>query len=79
MFSVSYRVEGDSFVAEKPQEWEAGGFVEHSDFRSYDLHPDGHRFAVRKGLGEEIEDDRDHVVFIQNFFDYLKEKVPVEQ
>jgi hypothetical protein len=33
----------------------------------FDLHPEGRRFAVLRAA-EEIEERRDHVILIQNFF-----------
>jgi len=42
----------------------------------YDLHPDGQRLLVRKLASDATEQNFDHVVLFQNFFDYLQEKVP---
>ncbi|MBI3490439.1 MAG: protein kinase [Acidobacteria bacterium] len=41
-----YTVEGDSFRAEKPRLWSDGRFVVRAGNRSFDLHPDGERFAL---------------------------------
>ena len=77
IYRVRYRVEKDNFVADRPEPEEG---VRHPSgkfgFRTYDLHPDGRRFAVRTAPAGERNPDRHHVVFIQNFFDYLREQVP---
>jgi len=77
IYRVRCRVERDTLVADRP-ELEEG--VSHPggkfDFRTYDLHPDGRRFAVRTSAAGERNPDRQHVVFIQNFFDHLREQVP---
>lgn len=46
---------------------------------TFDLHPDGDRILVRKLVQEEgTEQTFDHVVWVQNFFDYLREQVPTD-
>lgn len=44
---------------------------------SFDLHPDGERFAMVTSLTPSSEARQDHVVFILNFFDYLRQIAPV--
>jgi hypothetical protein len=71
-------VEGDSFLADPPELWTKGPVDQLiPDNMTYDLHPDGQRLVVKKAATEKKEQDLESVVFIQNFFDYLKEKVPV--
>jgi hypothetical protein len=76
---VPYTIDGDSFRGEKPRLWPEGRFTTRPDSRPFDLHPDGQRFAVvsldRQGQ-PEIEQNK--VVFILNFFDYLRRIAPAE-
>ena len=41
------------------------------------MHPDGQRFAVLTNAAWTAETRRDKVVFIVNFFDYLRRIAPV--
>lgn len=71
--AVSYAIEGDTFVAEKPRLWldKLGGTV-------YDLPPDGKRVAVLTPLASPEAPKQEHtVVFLENFFDELRRRVPV--
>jgi serine/threonine-protein kinase len=74
---VAYTASGDSFVAGKPQLWSPGQFVDLGPFyNSFDLHPDGKRFAVLKAPGAGETAPVNKVTFIFNFFDELRRKVP---
>jgi Tol biopolymer transport system component len=70
--AVSYTARGDTFVADKPRVWLAR-FAQ-TDF---DLSPDGKRIVaivpVQSAAGPLIEHE---VVFLQNFFDELRRRVP---
>jgi len=79
IMSVKYTVRNGVFEAGKPQVWLAnprgrGGFA---------LHPDGKRLAMvtRATPPESAQDEApkpEHtVIFLQNFFDELKRRVPV--
>jgi hypothetical protein len=70
---VSYTVKGDTFVAEKPRVWIAKlGGVE------WDLAPDGKRVAVMTAVDTPEAPKQEHeVVFLENFFDELRRRVPV--
>ncbi|HEY4362905.1 MAG TPA: protein kinase [Bryobacteraceae bacterium] len=71
--AVNYSVRGDTFETEKPRVWIAklGG----SDPT---LSPDGKRLAVLGPVDAPAVPVQDHeVVFLQNFFDELRRKVPV--
>ena len=71
---AAYTVVGDSFRADKPQMWSPtsvlGAGVGNS---AYDLHPDGQRLA---GLAAQSGVVQDKVVFVFNFFDYLRRIAP---
>jgi Tol biopolymer transport system component len=78
IFSAKYRVENRTFIPERPVRWE-GGTTDGSGYPSYDLHPDGKRLLVSKHLeneSQEAEQTFDHVVLFDNFFDYLRDRVP---
>jgi hypothetical protein len=78
---VPYRVEGDSFRAEKPRPWSDGRYGRRprprSLYRPFDLHPDGNRFAV--GPYAAAIEKQDHLVLIFNFFDELRRIAPSTQ
>jgi len=73
IMAASYTVKGDTFVAEKPRVWIAklGG-------TDWDLAPDGKRVVVVTPVdaGEALKQDHE-VVFLENFFDELRRRVPV--
>ena len=73
-----YTVEGDSFKADKPRLWSERITQTRPRLRSFDLHPDGERFAVAAAPADTPADARrDKVVFIFNFFDELRRIAPV--
>ncbi len=54
IMAVTYSAFGDSFHADKPQLWSPGQFADLGlSFHTFDLHPDGKRFAVLKAPGTE--------------------------
>ena len=72
-----YALEGDSFRAEKPRQWSPGLVLGRGlNTRTFDLHPDGQRFAVLKAAEQQAVEKRDKVVFIQNFFEELRRVAP---
>ena len=74
IMAASYTVKGDTFVADKPRVWVAtpGG----TDF---DLSPDGKRLAVVTPVSAVEGPKPEHdVVFLQNFFDELRRRVPLK-
>jgi Tol biopolymer transport system component len=73
---AAYAVAGDSFRAEKPRQWSPGLVPARGTARTFDLHPDGRRFAVLKDAEQQAEEKRDKVVFIENFFDELRRVAP---
>lgn len=74
---VPYAVDGKEFRAEKPRPWSDGRFADASMTFSLSLHPDGERFAAVIPL-TSWEAKRDKVVFILNFFDYLRRIAPAD-
>ena len=72
--AASYTVKGDSFLADKPRVWLAklGGAT------AFGLAPDGKRVAVMAPVDTSEAPKADHeVVFLFNFFDYLRQRVPL--
>jgi serine/threonine-protein kinase len=73
ILAARYTVNGDTVVAEKPRVWIAklGG-------TQWDLAPDGQRVAVVTPVETADAPRQDHeVVFLQNFFDELRRRVPL--
>jgi hypothetical protein len=72
--AVSYSVNGDSFVPEKPRVW-----IDKLGGRDWDLAPDGSRVAVMTPVTSTEAPKPDHeVVLLLNFFDELRRRVPVK-
>jgi len=73
IMAVSYSVNGDTFVGERPRVWIAklGGTF-------WDLAPDGKRVAVATRVESATGPRQEHeVVFLLNFFDELRRRVPL--
>jgi hypothetical protein len=75
IMAASYTVKGDTFVPEKPRVW-----IAQLVGTQWDLAPDGKRVAVLTPVeGAEAPKQEHEVVFLLNFFDELKRRVPVGQ
>ena len=74
---AGYRVQGDSFVADKPRLWSEKALARLVNARkNVDLAPDGkHIVAVMPAEGPEAQQSQNHVVFLENFFDELRRRV----
>jgi Tol biopolymer transport system component len=75
---AGYKVQGDSFVPEKPQLWSEkvlANLVASS--KNVDLAPDGKRVVAL--MPAEGGGTQHHVVFLENFFDELRRRVPVKR
>ena len=73
IMAARYAVNGDTFVAEKPRVWIAklGG-------TEWDLAADGKRVVVVTPVASAEAPTQEHqVVFLQNFFDELRRRVPL--
>ena len=75
-----YTVDGDAFRADKSRLWSDAPYRLRPRgfpfFRSFDLHPDGQRFALAKTPGIGTQAKVDKVVLIFNFFDELRRVAP---
>ena len=77
IMAASYTVAGDAFRAGKPNEWTATSVrAVNGGYPVVDLHPDGRRLAVLK-RPDLVEQKRDKVVFVFNFFDELRRVAPI--
>src|SRR5262249_32408943 len=77
VMAVSYRVDGNSFVAEKPRLWSQAGILNPSMFRLFDIGPDGKRFVqLRPRAATEDARSATQLTFLLNFFDELRRRVP---
>jgi len=72
IMAVGYSEKGDKFVAEKPRPW----LAKLAGASGWNLHPDGKRVAV---IAPASTSGTEHdIAMWQNFFDYLRQRVPVE-
>jgi serine/threonine-protein kinase len=77
IMAVDYTTSGDSFIAGKPRQWSEVPIYLTANFQDFDLDPDSKRAVVvalsdayKEGLGSP------HVVFLLNFFDEVKRRLP---
>jgi len=76
---VNYTVKGGAFVLDKPRVWsERPPPLIDDNTWPFDLAPDGKRILVLvPAAGTEAQKPPTHVTFLFNFFDYLRQRVPV--
>jgi serine/threonine-protein kinase len=75
---ASYAVKGDSFVADKPRVWSEKRIADIGNFANYDLAPDGKRIVALMPIETaEAQKAQNQVIFLENFFDEVRRKVPV--
>ena len=74
---TAYSAKGDSFAADKPRLW-AQQQLPDPGFNgiTYDLGPDGRVVALIPAEAPESESSPDRLIFLENFFDELRRKVP---
>ncbi len=77
---ASYAVTGDSFVADKPRLWSAKSITQaFNGGLNYNPAPDGKRLVVFAPVqAPEAQQAQNHVIFLENFFDELRRKVPAK-
>ena len=73
---TSYKVDGDAFTADRPRVWSGRRFMLRPGLRSFDLHPDGGRFALAAAAENDSAVRQDKLVFTFNFDEELKRLVP---
>jgi serine/threonine protein kinase len=74
---VQYKIQGDALSVDKPRLWSEGQLMDAGANRTFDLHPDGQRFAVLKLTQTEAK--LDNVILILNFFDELRRLAPTRK
>jgi len=72
----SYAAAGGSFHAEAPRLLQDSQFVPRIVGTSFDVHPDGERFALTKATGADTSPKRTHITLIFNFLDELRKIAP---
>jgi serine/threonine protein kinase/Tol biopolymer transport system component len=80
IMAVSYSVKGDSFVADKPRVWSGQSLalaLSGAVGGQYDVFPDGKRIAAATYAGGPTQQDAGHVIFLENFIDELRRKIPL--
>ena len=80
MMAAGYSASGDSFIPDKPQVWSERRLLPSLSpvLQTYDVASDGQRFAaVLYEDGTAQEKPITHVTFLLNFFDYLRQRVPL--
>jgi hypothetical protein len=73
--AASYQTCGDSFVAAKPRVWFEKRIASFPATISYDPAPDG-KHVVALMPADTPEEPRERVIFLLNFFDELRRRVP---
>ena len=64
---VPFAVEGDALRAEKPRLWSEARYQTRGLTRTFDLHPDGKRFAIAPIDSVQSGGKQEHLTFIVNF------------
>jgi serine/threonine-protein kinase len=76
---ASYSVKGDSFVADKPRLWSEKRLGVRGNTPTYDVAPDGKRIAALMSADAPGQQQaQNHVIFLENFFDELRRRVPAQ-
>jgi hypothetical protein len=77
LFRTAISIRDGNLVHDPPAAWE-GMVIEKSEWgRNYDVHPDG-KVLWLKPIGDEAKKRFDHVVVFENFAEYLRQNVPIE-
>jgi serine/threonine-protein kinase len=78
---AAYAVKGDSFVVDKPRVWsekQLGGGGMLNAAKNVDLAPDGKRIiALMPVETPEAQKAQNQVIFLENFFDEVRRRVPI--
>ncbi len=79
IMAASYTVSGDTFVPAKPRVWvsKLSATEPVGSAAVWDMAPDGKRVAVVTAESTDGPKQEHEVVFLQNFFDELRRRVPV--
>jgi Tol biopolymer transport system component len=69
---ASFTTDAGSFRPDRPRPLGGGRYEPILGYRTFDLHPDGKRFAILKPQDSQAGEKRDKVVLVFNFFDELR-------
>jgi serine/threonine-protein kinase len=72
---ADYAVEGGSFRARASRPWSDKRYERRGQFRMFDLHPDGERFALAPAVESRSDEN---LVLDFNFFDRLRRIAPTQ-
>ena len=76
---ATYTPKGDSFIADKPRLWSEKRLADFGPvgISTYDVAPDGKRIvALMSADPQEEQTAQNHVIFLMNFFDEVRRRVP---
>ena len=73
---VAYQAQGESFLREEPRQWTPALMAVLGTDKTYDLAPDGKRFAMYPQNSAQMGGGSVHVTVLLNFFDELKRRLP---
>ncbi len=79
IFRVKYTVEKGAFSYGDPTPWQGANFFQETALRGFDLDSSNNRLLVRRQEEKdgEQESEAPPIIMVENFFDYLGEKVPI--
>jgi predicted Ser/Thr protein kinase len=74
---VNYSIRGAEFSADKPRLWSDRRLFNYGNAPTFDLAPDGKRFAaMMPSGGDQPPPNQNHVTLLLNFFDEVRRRVP---
>jgi eukaryotic-like serine/threonine-protein kinase len=76
---AAYRVNGGAFQRDPPRLWSKSRYLLRGGRRSFDVHPDGNRLVMAVAPEGRDSVKRETLVFVFNFLDELRRKVPVSR
>ena len=81
IMAATYTVKGDSFIADKAQIWTDKPIANIGQAgTNFDVASDGTRIAVLMPVeNDAAKQTQNHVIFLENFYDELRRKVPAEK
>ena len=75
IMTTTYTANGDSFAPGRPHPWSEQRVADFGSTVSFDLAPDGRRFAAVVTEGTDLRDSRNDLTLLQNFFEEVRRRV----
>ena len=78
---AAWTAKGNSFMADQPKVWSEKQLADFgiTGGSTFDVAPDGKRIAALMPVeAPETQQAQHHVIFLENFFDELRRKVPLQ-